>query len=174
MKIFCCQTVPSYRMLTLQRRYHEPKDLGKCIWQYLSSSNYSVLINLGSTAMFKEHNNMFKVPTRPLNSPDLSPVSMCVKCWTNKSDPGSPRLQLTERKGCAANASVPDTTAHLQGSAGVHASAIVLNGSAFFSGVNSDPEHCLSAGSRKTHNIFWIYSDQFNDWWIDIKLPSIS
>lgn len=160
MKIFCCQTVPSYRMLTLKRRNHKPKDLGKCIWQYLISSNYSVFINLRSTAMFKEHNNMFRVPTWPLNFPDLSPVSMCVKCWTNKSDPGSPRLQLTERKGCAANASVPDTTAHLQGSAGVHASAIVLNSSAFFLGstLTQNTVCLLGQGKHTTYSEYILIS----------------
>lgn len=86
------------------------------------------------TAMFKEHNNMFKVLAWPWRSPDLSPVSMCGKCWTNKSDPERPHLQLAGLKGSAAIAPVPDTTAHLQGSAGVHASAIVENVWALFLG----------------------------------------
>lgn len=76
--------------------------------------------------MLKEH-NMFKVLTWPLNFPDLSPVSMCGTCWTNKSYPGRSHLQITGLKGSAANKSVPDTAAQLQGSAGVQASTIVVN-----------------------------------------------
>ena len=69
---------------------------------------------------FEEHNNEFEVMTWPPNPPHLNPIE---HLWDVVSPiHGGPTLQLTGLKGSAANILVPDTTAHLQGSSGVHAS----------------------------------------------------
>ena len=72
---------------------------------------------------FEEHNNEFEVLTWPPNSPDLNSNRASVGCAEQTSPiHGGPTLQLTGLQGSAANILVPDTTAHLQGSRGVHAS----------------------------------------------------
>ncbi len=72
---------------------------------------------------FEEHNNELEVLTWHHNSLDLNPIK---HLWDvlNKQvrSMGGPTSQLTGLKGSAANIFVPDTTAHLQGSSGVHAS----------------------------------------------------
>ena len=65
---------------------------------------------------FKEHNK-FEMLTWPPNSPDLSPIEHPQTSLIH----GGPSLQLTRFKGSAADILVPNTTAHLQGSSGVHA-----------------------------------------------------
>ncbi|KAK3541647.1 hypothetical protein QTP86_033848, partial [Hemibagrus guttatus] len=72
---------------------------------------------------FDEHNNQFEVLTPPPNSPDLNPIQYL---WDvlDKQVPSMEAItsQLTGPKRSAANILVPDPTAHLQGSSGVHAS----------------------------------------------------
>ncbi|KAK3515693.1 hypothetical protein QTP70_028532 [Hemibagrus guttatus] len=72
---------------------------------------------------FDEHNNEFEVLTWPPNFPRSQSNRASVGC-AGQTRPihGGPTSQLRELKGSAANILVPDTTAHLQGSSGVHAS----------------------------------------------------
>ncbi|KAK3558608.1 hypothetical protein QTP86_021665 [Hemibagrus guttatus] len=78
---------------------------------------------------FDEHNNRFEVLTPPPNSPDLNPIQ---HLWDvlDKLVPSmeARTSQLTGLKGSAANILVSDTTAHLQGSSGVHASTSQAGG----------------------------------------------
>ncbi|KAK3535233.1 hypothetical protein QTP70_005025 [Hemibagrus guttatus] len=70
---------------------------------------------------FDEHNNQFEVLTWPPNSPDLNPTQLLWDVLDKqvRSMEASPH-NFTGLKGSAANM-VPDPTAHLQGSSGVHA-----------------------------------------------------
>jgi len=71
---------------------------------------------------FEEHNNEFEVLTWP-QFPRSQSNQASVGCAEQTSPIHTgPTLQLTGLKGSAANILVPDTTAHLQGSSGVHAS----------------------------------------------------
>ena len=71
---------------------------------------------------FEEHNNGLQVFTRPPNSSRIQSKRASVGCARQTSPiHEGPTSQLIGLKGSAANILVPDTTAHLQGSRGVHA-----------------------------------------------------
>ncbi|KAK3538044.1 hypothetical protein QTP70_027398, partial [Hemibagrus guttatus] len=73
---------------------------------------------------FDDHNE-FEVLTWPPNSPVLNPIEhlwdVLNKIGQKSPIHEGPTSQLTGLKGSAANILMPDTTAHLQGSSGVHA-----------------------------------------------------
>ncbi|KAK3561066.1 hypothetical protein QTP86_026371 [Hemibagrus guttatus] len=69
---------------------------------------------------FDEHNNEFEVLTSKFPRSQSNQASVGCAEQTSLIHRG-PTLQLTGLKGSAANILVPDTTAHLQGSSGVHA-----------------------------------------------------
>ena len=71
---------------------------------------------------FEEHNNGLQVFTWPPNSSRIQSKRASVGCARQTSPiHEGPTSQLIGLKGSAANILVPDTTAHLQGSRGVHA-----------------------------------------------------
>ncbi|KAK3511175.1 hypothetical protein QTP70_032220, partial [Hemibagrus guttatus] len=65
---------------------------------------------------------MFEVFTWPPNSPDLSPITHLWDVLDKQvHSMEAPPRNLQDLKGSAANILVPDNTAYLQGSSGVHA-----------------------------------------------------
>ena len=78
---------------------------------------------------FEEQNNKFQVLTWPPNSPRSQSNQAFVGCAGQTSlIHGGPTSQLTGLKESAANILVPDTTAHHQGSSGVHDLTGVVSG----------------------------------------------
>ena len=72
---------------------------------------------------FEEHNNEFGVLNWPPNTPDVNPAEHLWDVLDKQvQSMEGPTSQLTGHKGSAANILVPDTTAHLQGSSGIHSS----------------------------------------------------
>ncbi|KAK3560338.1 hypothetical protein QTP86_006422 [Hemibagrus guttatus] len=70
---------------------------------------------------FDDHNNQFEVLTPPPNSPDLNPIQHLWDVLDKQvRSMETPPYNLQGPKGSAANILVPDPTAHLQGSSGVH------------------------------------------------------